>query len=87
MGSVQLFVTSRPHSHDIKQHFQGTAQIKVEASGADIRTYCLRMMDGNESTCELVEESLRNDVAETISRNAQGMYGAMCFSPLDLLSA
>ncbi len=36
---------------------------------------------------ELFEGSLRNDVAETISRNAQGMYGAMFFSPLDLLSA
>ncbi len=70
MGSVQFFVTSRPHSHDIKQHFKGTAQIKVEASRADIRTHCLRMMDGNESTRELVEGSLRIDVAETISRNA-----------------
>jgi hypothetical protein len=55
--------------------------------GPDIRTYCLRMVDGNEIMGELFEGSLRNDVAETISRNAQGMYGAMFFSPLDLLSA
>lgn len=70
---VQLFVTSRPHSHDIKQHFHGAEQVHVEANEADIKTYCYRMMDDNDITRELVEGTLRADVADTISRNAQGM--------------
>ena len=70
---VQLFVTSRPHSHEIQQHIQPAEQIHVEANEADIRTYCHRMMEENEITRELVEGTLRTDVADTISRNAQGM--------------
>lgn len=81
LGTVQLFVTSRPHSHDIKQHFKGTEQIKVKASETDIRTYCLQKIDGNESTRELVDGSLRDAVADSISRNAQGMYAATFLCP------
>ena len=73
LGLVHLFVTSRPHSHDIKQHFDEAVQVQVEASEADIRTYCYRMMDDNETTHELVEGDLRSHVADTLAQNAQGM--------------
>ena len=73
LGLVHLFVTSRPHSHDIKKHFDKTEQVQVEASEADIRTYCYRMMDDNETTHELVEGDLRSHIAETLAQNAQGM--------------
>lgn len=73
LGLVHLFVTSRPHSHDIKQHFCKAEQVQVEASEADIKNYCYRMMDDNEITHELVEGDLRSYVADTVSQNAQGM--------------
>ena len=73
LGLVHLFVTSRPHSHDIKQHFSKAEQVQIEASEADIRTYCYRMMDDNETTYELVEGDLRSQVADTLAQNAQGM--------------
>ena len=73
LGLVHLFVTSRPHSHDIKQHFHNAEQVQIEAREADIRTYCYRMMDGNETTHELVEGDLRSHVADTLAQNAQGM--------------
>ena len=70
---MHLFVTSRPHSHDIKQHFDKAEQVQVEASEADIKNYCYRMMDDNETTQELVGGDLRSHVADTVSQNAQGM--------------
>ena len=82
----RLFVTSRPHSHDIKIQFQGTEQIHVEASEADIRTYCLQLLDGNESTHDLVEGNLRDEVADSISRNAHGMYVAIPSFPLSCIA-
>lgn len=80
-GTNHIFVTSRPHSHDIKQHFKGAEQINVQATLADIRTYCLRMIDDNESTRELVDGDLKEDVPDSISKNAQGMYATLFFRP------
>lgn len=85
-GVVQIFVTSRPHSHDIKQHFKGTEQIKIEASEADIRTFCLRMIDENETTRDLADDDLREDIAETISKNARGMYVLASIDPKTLIA-
>ena len=73
IGLVHLFVTSRPHSQDIKQYFNKAEQVQIDASEADIRTYCYRMMDDNEITHELVEGDLRSQVADTMAQNAQGM--------------
>ena len=73
LASIQLFMTSRPHSQDIVQSFYGAEQVRVEASEGDIKTYCHRMMDDNDTTRKLVEGPLRAEVADIISRNAQGM--------------
>lgn len=72
-GKVQLFVTSRPHSQDIKQHFRGTEHIKVEAREADIKSYCLQLIDDHEEIEDLVNDELKFEIAETISKSAQGM--------------
>lgn len=78
LGSIDLtimrvFVTSRSHSHDIRQHFAGIEPIQVQASEADLSTYCHRIMEQSETTRELVDASLKDEVAATISRSAQGM--------------
>ena len=71
---VQLFGTSRPHSHDIKQHFNGTEQVAIAANETDIQSYCLQKIDSNDSTHELMDNELRVEVANSIAKNAQGMY-------------
>jgi hypothetical protein len=73
LAFVQLFITSRPHSQDITQSFNGAEQVQVEANEGDIKTYCHRMMDDNDTTRKLVEGALRAEVADIISKNAQGM--------------
>lgn len=74
LGITRLFVTSRSHPHDIKQHFAGIEPIQIQATEADLNTYCNRMMELSESTRELVNGPLKDEIAATISRNAQGMY-------------
>ena len=71
---VRLFVTSRPHVHDIKQNFLYAQQIEVEASEQDIRSYCHRMIEDSQSTLDLIDDSLKEEVADAVAKNAQGMY-------------
>lgn len=74
METVQLFVTTRPHSHDIRQHFKDIVNIEVAASEFDIRSYCLQMIESNDVTHELMDDTLKVEVTDSISKNAQGMY-------------
>ena len=71
---VRLFVTSRPHVHDIKQTFLHAQQIEVEASDQDIRSYCHRMIEDSQSTLDLIDDSLKEEIADAVAKNAQGMY-------------
>ena len=71
---VRLFVTSRPHIHDIQQNFLHAQQIEVEASEQDIRSYCHRMIEDSQSTLDLIDDSLKEEVADAVAKNAQGMY-------------
>ena len=73
-GTVQIFMTSRPHSQDIKQHFKGIEHTEIVASEADIRSYCQKMIDSNDGTRELMDDKLRIEITDNISKNAQGMY-------------
>ena len=43
--SVRLFVTSRPHPHDIKQKLDTSPKITVEASELDIKKYLAHKID------------------------------------------
>ena len=79
-SDAQLFVTSRPHSYDISQHFKSFEQIEVAASEADIWNYCINMMDANDNVLDLIDAKLKIEVADSVSKNAQGMYvGAESF--------
>ena len=71
---VRLFVTSRPHVHDIKQTFLHAQQIEVEASEQDVRSYCHRMIEDSQSTLDFIDDSLKEEVADAVTKNAQGMY-------------
>ena len=72
---VKVFVTSRPHTYDIGSIHKNALKIKVNASEADLRTYCFSMIDASENTSELLGENdaLRALVVDTISQNADGM--------------
>ncbi len=80
LAPVQMFVTSRPHPHDIKHHFKDIEQIKVAASEADIRTYCLSKIDASDDTRELMDDKIRVEIADKISQNASGMYATILFN-------
>ena len=73
---VRLFVTSRPHVHDIRQNFLHAQQIEIEASEQDVKSYCHRMIEDNQSTLDLIDNSLKEEVANAVAKNAQGMYVA-----------
>lgn len=73
-AGFSILVTSRPHSHDINQHLINATQIPIKASEADLRMFCTYMVEANENTSDLLDNTLKEDIFSTISRNAQGMY-------------
>lgn len=73
LSIARLFLTTRSHSHDIKQYFAGIKPIPVQANEVDLVNYCHQMMEQNKTTRELVDTSLKDEVAATISSAAQGM--------------
>ena len=70
----KIVITSRPHPQDVKRHFRNAKQIQVTASEADIRSFCLSRIEGNEDIRDLVDDQLQEDILLTMSTNAQGMY-------------
>lgn len=74
MMSVKLFLTSRPHSEDIKRNLGTYPQIIVEASEADIRTYLDHKIDQDEGISDIIDDSLKTEIVDTIAKGAQGMY-------------
>ena len=70
---VYLYFTSRPHCNDLSTHFVDREHIQIEASEDDIRSYCYHMMNGSDTFVEITDNSLRKEVAETLSNNAKGM--------------
>ena len=71
---IQLFITSRPHLHEMKQSFKNALHIEITAREEDLKMYCHRMIDCNENTKDLVNEALRNQIVDTLASKAQGMY-------------
>ena len=72
-GKVRLFVTSRPHPRDIREYFENALRITIEASEADIKSYCSRMIKENPNVAEIMDEALRERVASSIASKADGM--------------
>ncbi len=70
---IKLFVTSRPHPHDIKRYLEDALKIDVEASETDIKHYCSRMIEENPDATDLMSDSLKQQVTNTIASNAHGM--------------
>lgn len=74
LAKFKILITSRPHPQDIERRFHKALQIQAFASEEDIRNFCCSKIDGNEDIRELVDETLREDIISTMSKNAQGMY-------------
>ena len=70
---IRIFVTSRPHPHDVKQYFEDALKIDVEASETDIKHYCSRMIEESPNAADLMGESLKQQVLDSIASNARGM--------------
>ena len=71
--SIRIFITSRPHTADIKTAFQDAISLLIAAHDADIRqllSHELRRAD----LSSLINDQLATDIIETIVANAQGMY-------------
>lgn len=73
IAKTQVFVTSRSHSHDVNRFFEDALRIDVEASEADIKHYCSRMITESENATELMDDSLRQQVVDSIASKANGM--------------
>ena len=72
-GKTKVFVTSRPHVHDIKGYFEDALQVDVEARDTDIKRYCSCMIEQSTSAAELISGPLRQQVIDTIASRAHGM--------------
>ena len=70
---TRVFVTSRLHAHDIKEHFEDALRVEVEASENDIKRYCSCMIEQSTSAAELISGPLRQQVIDTIASKAHGM--------------
>ena len=72
-SNTKIFITSRPHSHDIKQYFDDALKITVKASEADIKHYCSRMIDESVNATDLMDDSLKQQVIRSLASKADGM--------------
>ena len=72
-AKTRIFVTSRPHPYDVKQYFENAIRVDVEASETDIKHYCSRMIEDSPNASDLMSDSLRQQVLDTIASNAHGM--------------
>lgn len=77
--SLRIFVTSRPHPDNIRNLFQDSPEIAIEASGEDIERYIRAMIDESSRAPRIMREvpGLKEEVISKIRDNAQGMYVTM----------
>ena len=73
MSKARLFVTSRPHPHDVEQHFGDALKLDIKASETDLKQYCYRMIEESPNASEIMSESLKQQVTDTIASRANGM--------------
>ena len=72
-ATTSVFVTSRPHAHDIRKYVEDALRVDVEARESDIRHYCSRMIEQSTNAADLITGSLRQQVIDTIASKAQAM--------------
>lgn len=73
VSKTSIFVTSRPHVHDIKKYFENALRLDIKASDADIKHYCSQMIEQSSSATDLIKGSLKQQVVDSIASNANGM--------------
>ena len=70
--NVRLFITSRPHPHDIKKAFSSVPQITIEASESDLRKYSSKAIETSDAV-EPIDESFKIDIVEKVAGRANEM--------------
>ena len=73
MSKASLFVTSRPHPHDVEQLFEEAVKKDIKASETDIKQYCYRMIEESPNASGIMSDSLKQQVTDTIASRADGM--------------
>jgi ankyrin repeat protein len=73
-GSVKVFVTSRPHLHDIVTAFSGDLLIDVAADQKDIKLFLSKILEDDENMEELLDDKLRKEILDKLSCHAGGMF-------------
>lgn len=70
--NVRLFITSRPHSQDIKKAFDSALHIKVEAKESDSKKYLSKEIEDSDAV-DLIDEPFKIKIAEKIANRANKM--------------
>ena len=70
---TRIFVTSRPHTQDIKVYFKDALRVDIKASETDIKHYCSCMIDQSPNGTDLITGLLRQQVVNRIASMAHGM--------------
>ena len=73
--SLKVIVTSRPHPNDIRRRLSDFTSFEVEANPDDVKLFLNGTIDNDEEALEIIErdESLREDVVDTLMERARGM--------------
>jgi hypothetical protein len=92
ISSARLLVTSRPHSHDIKQIFSQNLQVQIKATEQDVREFLTsRIRNDVNLSCILEDvgeqdQGMLESIVNQILSKAQGMsdthYSSIFFFPL-----
>ena len=73
-ASVKLFITSRLHSHSIRQQLGSSPQVAIEASTSDITKYITETIDKDDAANDVIDETLMSEVILELCRGSQGMF-------------
>ena len=70
---TRLFVTSRPHVHDIRQSLGNCSQITIEASAPDISRYVTETIKRDGGIADLIDKDLEDEIVKEICQGSHGM--------------
>jgi hypothetical protein len=70
---MRMFVTSRPHAEDIKQAFELSPTILIEATSSDLKKYVSSEIENSDDP-NSIDEEFKNEIIEVISQKANDMY-------------
>lgn len=73
-ASVKIFIATRPHLHDTFETFSSDIRQLVEAHENDIKTFLANSLANSENMEELLDDKMTEEVINTLSQNANGMF-------------